>query len=222
MWSFVAKGPLWKSDWSRFTDHPIKLYAWPTNVNSVQDWDKLLVADLVAIHSLTHVFVGQLSFYDGFVEVTERHLFHLHRHLFNSKLWSHPMQFYSMIDESRSARFSQLPKNIKHGWYFWYFIIWNVFDIFLARRTSHENFATHERKRLRKLPSPFPEAFRSALSSRVRWALNSAKGSYAFITSIILVFLYRMEHWVMLITCRSRVSSSIPIWMMSLRLERIL
>ena len=41
-------------------------------MNSVQDWDMLLVADLVAIHSLTHVFVGQLSFYDGFVEVTER------------------------------------------------------------------------------------------------------------------------------------------------------
>lgn len=157
--SFVAKGPLWKSDWSRFTDHPIKLYAWPTNVNSVQDWDMLLVADLVAIHSLTHVFVGQLSFYDGFVEVTERHLFHLHRHLFNSKLRSHPMQFYSMIDESRSARFSQLPKNIKHVWYFWYFIIWNVFDIFLARRTSHENFAAHERKRLRKLPPPSPRHF---------------------------------------------------------------
>ena len=108
MWSFVAKGLLWKSDWSRFTDHPIKLYAWPTNVNSVQDWDKLLVADLVAIHSLTHVFVGQLSFYDGFVEVTERHLFHLHRHLFNSKVWSHPMQCYSMIDD-RWIALSQIP-----------------------------------------------------------------------------------------------------------------
>ena len=38
----------------------------------VQDWDFLLVAVLVAIYSLTRVFVGQLSFYDGFVEVTER------------------------------------------------------------------------------------------------------------------------------------------------------